>query len=173
MHDDGEPASERNAGLSQPTSLGDLECPGLQREALAGARQDRVGRLVEELADCAVTLLGDATCPIELARLVPSGNEPEVGARCSLSLEPARLVDSGRERSGGLHAHARDAHQGLAGRRGYADHFELTIQLPDPVNKTFAGAEQTYESSCNLWLLPQAGCAAHLLVVGPEGRKQP
>lgn len=29
------------------------------------------------------------------------------------------------------------------------------------------------ESSCNLWLLPRAGRAAHLMVVGPEGRKQP
>jgi hypothetical protein len=74
MHDDSEAASARDPGLSQATPLRDLERPGLQREALLGARQDRVRRFVEQLANGAVSLLGDPAGPVELARLMPTWN---------------------------------------------------------------------------------------------------
>jgi len=80
MHDDSEAAGERNPGFSKAAPLRDLERPALQREALLGTRQDRVGRFVEQLANGAIPLLGDPARPVELARLVPSGDQPEVGA---------------------------------------------------------------------------------------------
>ena len=83
MHDNREAARERDPRLSQATAFGDLERPGLQREALFRAGQDRVGRLVEQFADRAVALLGDPPGPVELARLVPSWNQSEVGAGSS------------------------------------------------------------------------------------------
>lgn len=79
MHDDSEAAGERDPGLSEAAPLRDLERPALQREALPGARQDRVGRFVQQLANGAVPLLGDPARPVELARLVPPGNQPKVG----------------------------------------------------------------------------------------------
>lgn len=80
MHDDGEAAGERDPGLLETASLGDLQRPGLQREGLPRARQDRVGRFVEELAHSAVSLLGDPARPVELAGLVPAWDEAEIGA---------------------------------------------------------------------------------------------
>lgn len=41
----------------------------------------RIELAVEQLADSSSALLGDAPGPVELARLVPARNEPEVGAR--------------------------------------------------------------------------------------------
>jgi hypothetical protein len=60
VHDDGETAGECDARLFEATSLGDLQRPAFQRKGLADARQDRVDRLVKQLANDAVTLLGDA-----------------------------------------------------------------------------------------------------------------
>ena len=74
MHDDGEAASERYPGLFEATSFCDLERPGFQREALLRARQNRVGRFVEQLAHGAVALLGDPARPVDLAGLVASRN---------------------------------------------------------------------------------------------------
>lgn len=79
MHDDSEASGERNPGLSEAAPLRDLESPGFQREPLPGARQDRAGRFVEQFANGALPLFGDPACPVELARLVPPGNQPEVG----------------------------------------------------------------------------------------------
>ena len=99
MHDDGEASGERDAGFPQAASLGDLERPALQREALARPRQDRVGRFLEQLADRSVALLGDAPGPVKLAGLMPARNEAEVSARRSRSLEPACIIDGSGERS--------------------------------------------------------------------------
>ncbi|MBM7407992.1 hypothetical protein EDF69_003630 [Sphingomonas sp. JUb134] len=99
MHDDGEAAGERDPGFLEAAPLRDLQRPGLQREGLPRARQDRVRRLVEELADGAVALLGDPAGPVELAGLVPTWDEAKVGAGCPRPLEPTRFIDGGGERS--------------------------------------------------------------------------
>jgi hypothetical protein len=59
MHDDSAAAGERDPGLSEAAPLRDLERPSLQRQALLGARQDRVEPLVEQLANGTFPLLGD------------------------------------------------------------------------------------------------------------------
>jgi hypothetical protein len=112
------------------------------REGLPRARQDRVCRLVEELAYRAVALLGDPARPVELARLVSTRDEAEVRTCCSRPLEPARLIDGGGERGRGLHADARDAHQCLTSRRDGADRLELAIHPADLVDQPGPRPEQ-------------------------------
>ncbi len=82
MYDDSEAAGERDPGLSETVPLRDLERPALQRGALLGARQNRVGRFVEQLANGPVRLLGHPARPVELARLVPE----LAGDRCRSSV---------------------------------------------------------------------------------------
>lgn len=130
VHDDGEATGERDLGLLETASLDGLQRPGLQCEGLARARQDRVGRFVEQRADGAVAMLGDPARPVEFARLVPTRDEATVGTSRARPLEPARLIDGGSERSRGLHADAQDGHQGLTGRRGDADRLELATEPP-------------------------------------------
>jgi hypothetical protein len=67
VHDHRKAARQRDPGFAQAAPLRDLERPALQREGLARPRQDRVGRLIEQLADRCVTLLGDPAGPVDLA----------------------------------------------------------------------------------------------------------
>lgn len=79
MHDDREAAGKSGAGLLKASALGDLHGPCLQGEGFPAPGEDRVGRFVEQLAHGPVALLGDPACPVELARLMASGHEAEVG----------------------------------------------------------------------------------------------
>jgi hypothetical protein len=94
MHDYCEPASKRDTGLLKAAALGDLKSPCLQGKGLPAACEDRVGRLVEQLADGLVALLGDPAGPVEFSRLVASGHQAEVGAGI------ARLSEATRFRRG-------------------------------------------------------------------------
>jgi len=63
-------------------------------------RQDRIGRFLEEFA------VGDASCPIQLPRLMPAWDEAEVGCSRTRSREPSDVIDGVGERGGGLHCDA-------------------------------------------------------------------
>lgn len=92
MHDYGKATCERNASLLQAASPGDLQCPGFQREALFGARQERVRGLVEQLTHRAVALLGDPARPVEFTRLMAPG----MSSRTRASTRWLRVVISAR-----------------------------------------------------------------------------
>lgn len=70
MHDDRKAAGESDAGLLQAAVLGDIRRPGLQGKGLPAASEDRVRRFIAQLAYHAVSLLGDATRPVDLTGLV-------------------------------------------------------------------------------------------------------
>lgn len=80
IHDHCEARRERDTRLPRAATFGDLESPAFEREALFCAGQDRVGRLVDQLADRSVTLFGDPPGPAEVARLMvtPKMHRPSV-----------------------------------------------------------------------------------------------
>ena len=77
MHDNSEAAGKRDSGLRRPRRFAILSAQVFSAKlCLARVRIE----LVQQLANGAVPLLGDPARPVELARLVPPGNQPEVGA---------------------------------------------------------------------------------------------
>ena len=100
MHDDSKPPGKCHACLSQTSTFGNLLGPGFEGEVATTARQDRVGRFVEQLADHAIALFGDTSRPVDFPRLVTSGDQSEVGTDGAGLSEAVSLIN-GRGKSGG------------------------------------------------------------------------
>ena len=81
VEDDGELAGDGDARLLEPELLGQPEAPCLQRREAGRSRQQSGRGLVEMLSRHLVAVLGDAPVPADLAGLVASRREAEVGAR--------------------------------------------------------------------------------------------
>ena len=67
MHDHGEPASQRNAGLPHGGPLGDRERPVLQLERRLVTGQHHIGGLIEQRSQSLVTALADPADIVDFA----------------------------------------------------------------------------------------------------------
>src|SRR5271166_2013013 len=80
MHDDCEATRKSDAGLSHRRSPGDREGPVLQFELALVAGEHDIGGLVQQRPYPPVAAFRDAADVVDLARLIPSRDEAQVGA---------------------------------------------------------------------------------------------
>ena len=98
MHDDGQPAGERDTSLLEATTFHDLHGPSFQSEGLLASGQDRVRRFVQQLSHRAVTLLGDPASPVDLTGFMTSRYQPKVRTGVPRLSEASSFINSGSKR---------------------------------------------------------------------------
>lgn len=142
MYDDSQTPGECHACLSETPSSCNLQCPGFQGNALLRTGQDRVGGLIVEFPHQRVTLLGDPTGPLHLARLMSSWNKAEVSADGPRLLEPFDIVNGCCERRRGLNADPWYAHQDLACVGSLGGSGKDPVQVIDLCKQRIAGQKK-------------------------------
>ncbi|PAV66948.1 hypothetical protein WR25_15815 [Diploscapter pachys] len=169
-------AGQRNARLPEARSPADGGSPVLQRRRLRGPRQHDIGRFEQQLAGETISALGDAAVDVDLARLVATRSETEIGADILRASEPVRILDGGHEADGRQRSDAGHRHHQAAGAALPGNPGELlgNGKLLLPQCATLPGSDQNAESLRQAaYLVDERGAHADQLVSRDQERTQP
>ena len=99
MQDDGKPASDGDDRLGHAPSLGNAQAPCLQCGRPGLRSQDNKSGLEQGRSKGPIAILGDLAAPVDLAGLMRSRRQAEMGADGSRALETGRLINGGAPRA--------------------------------------------------------------------------